>query len=49
MLDVVLIHHFIFSFVIRLAAETDGIVVSNDNFRDHYKEKVEWRDVIENR
>lgn len=40
---------FVFSFVLRLAVQTDGVVVTNDNLRDHYRNKPEWRDVIENR
>ena len=36
-------------FIIKLAAETDGIVVSNDNFRDLTKENAKWRDTIEQR
>ena len=37
------------SFIIKLAAETDGIVVSNDNFRDLAKENAKWRETIEQR
>ena len=36
-------------FIIKLAAETDGIVVSNDNFRDLTKENAKWRETIEQR
>ena len=32
-------------FIVRLAAMTDGIIVSNDNFRDLVDEKPEWRDL----
>ncbi|KAK3739572.1 hypothetical protein QZH41_018313 [Actinostola sp. cb2023] len=36
-------------FIVRLADETDGIMVSNDNFRDLFKENPKWQDVIEQR
>lgn len=36
-------------FIIKLAAETDGVVVSNDNFRDLTKENAKWRETIEQR
>ena len=36
-------------FIIKLAAETDGIVVSNDNFRDLAKESPKWKDTIDQR
>ncbi|ELU11415.1 hypothetical protein CAPTEDRAFT_171481 [Capitella teleta] len=36
-------------FIVRLAHETDGIMVSNDNYRDLWMEKPEWRDTITNR
>ena len=36
-------------FIIKLAAETDGIVVSNDNFRDLTKENAKWRERIQQR
>ena len=36
-------------FIIKLAAETDGIVVSNDNFRDLTKENAKWRETIQQR
>ena len=36
-------------FIVRLAAMTDGIIVSNDNFRDLVDEKPEWRETIEQR
>lgn len=34
-------------FVVKLAAEKDGIIVSNDNFRDIQHESPKWRKVIE--
>ncbi|XP_072024721.1 uncharacterized protein [Amphiura filiformis] len=34
-------------FIVRLAAENDGIIVSNDNFRDLMNESHQWRNVIE--
>lgn len=36
-------------FIIKLAAETDGIVVSNDNFRDLARENSKWRETVEQR
>ena len=36
-------------FIIKLAAETDGVVVSNDNFRDLAKENSKWRETVEQR
>lgn len=36
-------------YILRLAAETDGIVVSNDNYRDLAIESPEFRKVIEER
>ena len=35
--------------MLRLAEETDGIIVSNDNYRDLWEEKREWRSIIEER
>ena len=36
-------------FVLKLAAETDGIVVSNDNYRDLLNENQEYRTVVDER
>lgn len=36
-------------FIIRLAHQTDGIIVSNDNFRDLQNESTDWKKVIEQR
>eukprot|EP00794_Sanderia_malayensis_P012161 gene12161-13416_t len=36
-------------YIVRFAAENDGIIVSNDNFRDLEKENSEWKKVIEER
>ena len=36
-------------FIIKLAAETDGIVLSNDDFRDLKKENPKWKETIEQR
>lgn len=36
-------------YIVRLAAETDGIVVSNDNYRDLAAESPEFRKVVEER
>ncbi|XP_026746385.1 LOW QUALITY PROTEIN: probable ribonuclease ZC3H12D [Trichoplusia ni] len=36
-------------YILRLAAETDGIVVSNDNYRDLASENPEFRKVVEER
>lgn len=36
-------------YVLKLAAEVDGIVVSNDNYRDLCQESAEFRKVVEER
>ncbi|KAF7266647.1 hypothetical protein GWI33_020142 [Rhynchophorus ferrugineus] len=36
-------------YILKLAAQTDGIVVSNDNYRDLCQESIEFRKVIEER
>lgn len=36
-------------YIIKLAAEIDGIVVSNDNYRDLAQENPEYRKVVEER
>ncbi|XP_033337092.2 zinc finger CCCH-type containing protein regnase 1 [Megalopta genalis] len=36
-------------YILKLAAETDGIVVSNDNYRDLAQENLEFRKVVEER
>ncbi|KYB26105.1 probable ribonuclease ZC3H12D isoform X1 [Tribolium castaneum] len=36
-------------YILRLAAEVDGIVVSNDNYRDLCQESAEFRKVVEER
>lgn len=36
-------------FVLKLAAETGGIVVSNDNYRDLLNENQEYRTVVDER
>lgn len=36
-------------YVLRLAAETDGVVVSNDNYRDLISENPEYRKIVEER
>ena len=36
-------------FHLRLASTTEGVIVSNDNFRDLWNDVVAWRDVIEKR
>ena len=36
-------------YLIRLAESTDGIVVSNDNFKDLAAENAKWRELIEQR
>lgn len=36
-------------YVLKLAAETDGIVVSNDNYRDLAAESQEFKRVVEER
>ena len=36
-------------YILKLAVDTDGIVVSNDNYRDLLDEKEEFKKVIEER
>lgn len=36
-------------FVFQLAAENDGIVVSNDNYRDLVTESIDFKKVVEER
>lgn len=36
-------------FIVRLAADQDGIIVSNDNYRDLVNENPRWKEVIEQR
>lgn len=36
-------------YVVKYAADNDGIIVSNDNFKDLEKENPEWKKVIEQR
>lgn len=36
-------------FIVKLACDSDGIIVSNDNYRDLQNEKPEWKKFIEDR
>ncbi|XP_032993387.1 probable ribonuclease ZC3H12B [Lacerta agilis] len=36
-------------FIVKLACESDGIIVSNDNYRDLQNEKPEWKKFVEER
>ena len=36
-------------YILNLAAETDGVVVSNDNYRELIMDKPEYRKIIEER
>lgn len=36
-------------FIVKLAYESDGIIVSNDNYRDLANEKPEWKKFIDER
>ena len=36
-------------FIVKLASETNGVIVSNDNFRDLAEENEKWRKTIEHR
>lgn len=38
-----------FVFCLQLASENDGIVVSNDNYRDLANESIEFKKVVEER
>jgi len=43
--------HIIYNFryILRLAARTNGIIVTNDNYRDLWQERDEWKEIIANR
>lgn len=36
-------------FIVKLAYESDGVIVSNDNYRDLANEKPEWKRFIDER
>lgn len=36
-------------FIVKLACESDGIIVSNDTYRDLQSERQEWKRFIEER
>jgi len=36
-------------FMLDLAIQTEGVIVTNDNYRDLYEEKFQYRVVIEQR
>ena len=36
-------------FMLDLAIHTEGVIVTNDNYRDLYAERSQYRSVIENR
>ena len=36
-------------FIVKLAADLDGIIISNDNFRDLTSENPKWKETIEQR
>jgi len=36
-------------FILKLAQETNAVIVSNDNFRDLQSEKPEWKTLVEKR
>ncbi|XP_036808122.1 probable ribonuclease ZC3H12C isoform X3 [Oncorhynchus mykiss] len=36
-------------FIVKLAYKSDGIIVSNDNYRDLASEKPEWKKLIDER
>jgi hypothetical protein len=38
-----------FRFIVQCAAINNGIIISNDNYKDLYKEEPDWRDTIEKR
>jgi len=47
--DDILFFLFVRRFILELAHITNGIVVSNDYFRDLLRENADWKDVIERR
>ena len=36
-------------YIVRLAVESDGVIVSNDNYRDLQTERPQWKTFIEER
>ena len=36
-------------YIVKLAQECDGVIVSNDNFRDLQNENPDWKELIEKR
>lgn len=36
-------------YIVKLAAETDGVIVSNDTYRDLYAESLDFRKTIDER
>jgi len=39
----------VYRFMLDLAIQTEGVIVTNDNYRDLYEEKYQYRFVIEHR
>ena len=42
-------YFILFRFILRLAEEENGIIVSNDNFRDIMDERANWKRLVHNR
>ena len=49
--NIIYIYQFSFflSFMLELAERTNGVVISNDKYRDLYDEKERWRHIIPKR
>ena len=50
--NIYIVHFFsneFYRLILQTAQLTDGVVISNDNYRDLWREKLEWHDIIEHR
>lgn len=44
-----LLYYYCYRYIVQCAAEHDGIIVSNDNYRDLHAENPNWRQTIDKR
>ena len=42
-------YFMLYRFILRLAEEENGVIVSNDNFRDIMDERANWKRLVHNR